>query len=72
MENVLLIIKNDRRDPVRAIKTNAIGQFILTSPLVNGSYTIEVSPIEGKDLTFDIISVQLKGELVPPMEFISK
>lgn len=72
LENTLLIVKNERQEPIRAFKTNSLGQFMLTSPLLNGNYTVEVNPAEGTNLTFDIISVQLKGDFVSPLEIVSK
>lgn len=72
IEGLLLIIKDDRGEAVRAFKTNSIGQFILTTPLSNGIYTIEVSPSSSVEHAFDIISVEVKGEVIPPIEIIGK
>jgi hypothetical protein len=68
LENILLIVKNSRGEPVRAFKSNSIGQFILSTPLSNGLYSIEVSPVNNIKETFDIISVEIKGEVLPPLE----
>mgnify|MGYP001102842457 CR=1 FL=1 len=68
---VVLLIKNHKGESVRALKTNAIGQFSISTPLANGLYTLEVgSSVEG--LTFDIITVEVKGEVLPPMEIIGR
>jgi hypothetical protein len=68
LEGVLLIIKNDKGDPVRAIKTNMIGQFVLSTPVLNGIYTIEVNSGKIEGQSFGIISVETKGEVLPPVE----
>jgi hypothetical protein len=68
---VVLLIKNHKGESVRALKTNAIGQFSISTPLGNGLYTLEVgSSVEG--LTFDIITVEVKGEVLPPIEIIGR
>lgn len=73
MSNTLLIVKNSRNEPVRAFKTNVLGDFILTSPLQDGTYTLEVSALgNNQGLTFDKITVELKGDIVPPLEIVSK
>ncbi|MBN1162893.1 PrgI family protein [Patescibacteria group bacterium] len=70
LDGVLLIVKDSRGDPVRAFKTNKLGEFILATPLDNGMYTIEVSSVNDIELSFDIISVEAKGEVIPPVEII--
>jgi hypothetical protein len=68
IEGALLIIKDDRGEPVRALKTNALGQFILNTPLSDGVYTVEVTSAGDRQLSFDIISVEAKGGPIPPVE----
>ena len=68
LDGVLLIIKNDKGDAVRAIKTNMIGQFMLSTPVLNGIYTIEVNSGKIEGQSFGIISVETKGEVLPPVE----
>ncbi len=68
---VVLLIKNHKGESVRALKTNTIGQFAISTSLVKGMYTLEVgSSVEG--LTFDIITVEVKGEVLPPIEIIGR
>lgn len=60
----------DARDlPVRALKTNALGQFYSATPLKNGRYRME---IEKEGYKFDIISLEVKGEIIPPLEIRAK
>lgn len=68
---LVLLIKNHRGEAVRALKTNAMGQFAISTPLVDGIYTLEVgSVVEG--LSFDIITIEVKGEVIPPVQLIGK
>lgn len=72
LDDILLIVKNDRDEAVRAFKSDSIGQYILSTPLDNGRYTVEVSPVNKIDLTFDIIPIEVKGEVMPPIEMVGK
>ncbi|MDP2874182.1 MAG: PrgI family protein [bacterium] len=61
----LVIIKDSSSEPVRALKTNNLGQFSLSTALPSGTYTISIkSP--GKN--FAIMEVILTGKSVPPLE----
>ena len=72
LSEILLIIKNSRGDTVRAFKTNSLGQFIVSTPLQNGAYTVEVSPSNKIDLTFGIIPIEVKGGVIPILDIIGK
>lgn len=67
VQNALLIVKNAKKEAVRAFKTNTMGQFVLLSPMDKGNYTVEISPSNNFNETFDIISVEVKGEIIPPL-----
>jgi len=68
---IVLLIKNHKGEAVRALKTNTLGQFSISTSLVNGMYTLEIgSPVEG--LGFDIITVEVKGDVLPPIELIGR
>jgi hypothetical protein len=66
---VVVIVKNDKNRPVRAMKTNSLGQFVTTTALENGVYTLELSK---KEYTFGRYEVKLTGEIVPTYEFIAE
>jgi|GEM_PF-642321 len=72
LADTVAIIKNVRGEPVRATKTNALGQFTLTTPLNNGKYIVEISANNKAGLSFDIISVEASGNVIPPLDFIGK
>ena len=70
-EGMLLIMKNQKGEVTRAFKTNLLGQFKLSTPLSNGIYTVEVTP-DNNGSTFDIISVEAKGEPMQQIEIVGK
>lgn len=72
LKNVTMLVKNAKGDPIRALKTNELGEFSLTNPLPNGSYKVEVDVNNVTGLTFDIINFDAKGEIIPAMEFVGK
>ena len=72
LAGILLIIKNNHGDPVRAIKSNALGQFSISNPLPNGKYKINIDVNKETSLSFDIIDVEAVGKIIPPLEFVGK
>ncbi|NCN51023.1 MAG: carboxypeptidase regulatory-like domain-containing protein, partial [Candidatus Pacebacteria bacterium] len=63
--NAIIEILQQDGTVARAVKTNALGQFFVTTPLANGNYTITVD----KDgFSFEPMSIQLTGDLVQPIE----
>lgn len=69
LENVIIIIHDKDQLPVRALKTNKLGQFTGTTPLPAGVYTIT---LEKEGLEFDTLQVTLAGEVMPPLEVTAK
>ena len=66
IKNAIIIVKDQSDDVVRALKTNDLGQFAITTPLPNGLYHVESSaPLS----TFDIITMDLSGTVLEPVEF---
>jgi hypothetical protein len=65
LSGVVMIIKDEGDDPARALKSNKIGQFVTSTPLPNGTYHIE---LEKEGYNFDIVQVELKGEIMAPIE----
>ncbi|MBP7927872.1 hypothetical protein KAZ57_01860, partial [Patescibacteria group bacterium] len=68
----VMLIKNSSGEPVRALKTNSLGQFAIGSPLGTGLYSVEADPSNVPGQTFDIITVEVKGEVIPPIEISGK
>jgi hypothetical protein len=69
IEGAILEIRNQDGLPVRALKSNKLGQFTIATPLENGSYEME---IEKEGYQFDIINIEAKGEIIPPIEIKEK
>ncbi|HUW24578.1 MAG TPA: PrgI family protein [Patescibacteria group bacterium] len=69
IESAILEIRDVAGNPVRAFRTNKLGQFRSATPLPSGLYEIET---EREGYRFDIIKVELKGEIISPIEVISK
>jgi len=63
--NVILEIKNHKGHPVRALKSNKLGQFFIATPLKEGIYQISS---EHPDHRFAIIKLEAKGEIIPPLK----
>jgi hypothetical protein len=70
LSNVLVEIKDSENNPVRAFKTNALGQFASATPLTNGTYTIEFDDPKSEN-KFDTIQFSASGEIILPVEVIS-
>ncbi len=69
MVGALVIIKDSEGSPVRALKTNNLGQFSLSTALPSGTYTVSIKA-PGKN--FAIMEVILTGKSVPPLEITEK
>ncbi len=61
-------LKDAQGKPVTAVKSNALGQFFVTSQLPNGTYTIEVIK---DDMSFMPVQIVLSGAVVDPLEIRS-
>ncbi|KKR31130.1 MAG: hypothetical protein UT63_C0082G0005 [Candidatus Gottesmanbacteria bacterium GW2011_GWC2_39_8] len=68
LSNAVVIIKDLSNHSIRALNTNALGQFLVTSPLSNAIYRIETAKL---GLSFDIIEIELFGQVILPIEIIS-
>lgn len=65
----IIEIRDSSGLPVRAIKTNGLGQFTIATPLSPGIYELE---IEKPGLAFDILKLEVKNEIIPPIEIRAK
>lgn len=64
VDNVILEIKDNQGRPVRALKSNRLGHFMIVTPLVNGNYQI-ISEKEG--YKFDTVNIEAKDTIIPPI-----
>lgn len=70
LPNILVEVKDKDDNPVRAFKTNSLGQFASATPLVNGTYTISFEDPQGNH-NFETIEIAANGTLIPPLEVLS-
>lgn len=70
LPNILIEVKDKDGNPVRAFKTNNLGQFASATPLLNGVYTIEFEDTAGKN-KFDLVEIEATGEPLTPLEVTS-
>jgi hypothetical protein len=64
LENAIVEILDQNNTPLRATKTNKLGQFFSSTPLKNGSYTISV---EAEGYRPSILNTVVTGEVIPPI-----
>lgn len=69
LEGVIVVTHDKDGLPVRALRTNKLGQFIAATPLVNGVYTMT---IEKDGLAFDTLKIELTGAILPPIKVSAK
>lgn len=69
LEGVVAVIYDKEGLPVRALKTNKLGQFTGSTPLPNGVYTLE---LEKDNFSFDVLQIELTGGVLPPLLITAK
>lgn len=70
LPNILVEVKDKAGNPVRAFKTNVLGQFISATPLANGVYTMSFEDPKAEN-KFDTVELSVIGEILMPIEVIS-
>jgi len=68
IEGAIIEIRTADNQVARAVRSNALGQFYVTTPLKSGDYVL-VAEKNGR--TFSPLSIQLKGKIVDPIEIRS-
>jgi hypothetical protein len=71
LPGVLITVKDKEGVPLRALKTNRLGQFAASTPLPNGTYFIEIEDPRLR-YTFDRAQITLNGTIVPALEIFAK
>ena len=69
IQGAIVVVKDESGDPVRALKTNEIGQFVVSTPLPNGKYYVTAVLTGWRFATMEVIA---DGRLLPPLSFVSK
>lgn len=65
LENVIIIIHNKEGIPVRALKTNKLGQFVGSTPLTPGVYTVT---LEKEGYSFQTLQITLENTALTPIK----
>jgi hypothetical protein len=71
LPGVLVTVKDKGGVPLRALKTNRLGQFAASTPLPNGIYFVETEDPRLR-FTFDRAQITLNGSIVPALEIFAK
>lgn len=71
LPGVLVTVKDKDGIPLRALKTNKLGQFAASTPLGNGTYVVEVEDPRGR-FSFDKVQITLNGAVMPALQIIAK
>ena len=71
LPGVLVTAKDKDGIPLRALKTNRLGQFAASTPLANGVYFVEIEDPRVR-YRFDRVQITLNGSIVPALEIIAK
>lgn len=70
LPGVLVTVKDKEEIPLRALKTNKLGQFAASTPLTNGTYVVEIEDPR-KRFAFDRAQIQLTGAVLPALEIVA-
>jgi hypothetical protein len=71
LPSIIVEVRNQEGTPIRAIRTGKLGQFMITTPLPNGIFTLYLEDPQ-KTFYFDIIEIETKGEILSPLEIFAK
>ncbi len=69
IEQCIVEIRDHTGMPVRALRSNKLGQFSISTPLPEGEYELSV---EKDGYSFDTMKLSLKGNVVLPLEVRAK
>jgi len=70
LPNILVEVKDTDDNPVRAFKTNGLGQFASATSLSNGKYQIVFEDPKAEH-RFDSVEIEATGEVIMPLEVTS-
>jgi hypothetical protein len=68
VNDAIVEVKNEEGSTIRAVKTNALGQFFISTPLPVGNYFIVT---EKENMTFTPIQLPINNTVVHPVEIRS-
>jgi hypothetical protein len=71
LHSILVTVKDKDDVPLRALKTNKMGQFASSTPLPNGVYAIDIEDPKGI-FFFQPIEITLTGQSMDPLIIVAK
>lgn len=71
LPGVLVTVKDKDGVPLRALKTNKLGQFAASTQLSNGTYMVEVEDPRERFL-FDRVQITINGTVMPALQIVAK
>jgi hypothetical protein len=71
LTGVLVTVRDKDDVPLRALKSNKLGQFAASTPLPNGTYVVEIEDPRGS-YAFDRVQITLNGGLIPAIEVTAR
>ena len=69
IEGAILTVRDENGIPVRALKTNKLGQFLSATPLAGGKYRLE---IDAPGFSFASLDLVVSGEVLAPLSIKPK
>ncbi len=69
LSNAIVEIKNTKGEVARAVKTNPLGQFFITTPLDNGEYVLTT---DKEGYVFQDQQLILAGNIIDPIQIVSQ
>jgi len=69
IEDAIIEIQDTEGNPVRALRTNQLGQFKSAAPLVKGDYVLLT---EKEGFQFDIIKIKVEDKVIEPIKIKAK
>lgn len=70
LSGILVDVKDKDGNPIRAFKTNVLGQFVSATPLANGTYAVDFEDPKGQN-KFTSISLTADGTILQPIIVVS-
>ncbi len=71
LPGVLVTVRDKNNVPLRALKTNKLGQFAASTPLPSATYYVEIEDPRSR-FVFDRVQITLAGMVMPPIEIVAK
>lgn len=69
LAGAVLVVRDQNGIPVRALKTNKLGQFLSATPLTSGKYSLEA---ESEEATFKPISIEAEDKIISPISIMAE